>query len=184
MKILIIHDADLRIEVLDVANSLIKDDVELFLSQHGYSLNETTWFTGELVDVPVAFHNYKTDDETGEETHTCRNARLRDFSIHEQVQELKKREQDELKAAISKYGEYVDGGYEVHFEGEQPIVGGYLFDEPCDIVITAVRVNEKGYLRILGEDKECRDVQHSIEPDDIFGGHLDYVTSNIKSLNK
>lgn len=184
MKIMIIHDADLGIEVLEVANSLIKVDVESFLIEHGYSLKEITWFAGECVYIPVEFHRYENDKETGEENHTCRNARLKDFSIHEQEQELKTREQDELKAAIYEHGEHIDGGYEVHFEGEQPIVGGYLFDEPCDIVITAVRVNEKGYLSVLGEDKDCRGVQHYVVPDDIIGGHLDYVTSEIISLNK
>lgn len=184
MKIMVIHDADLGIEVLEVAKSLIKVDVEFFLTEHGYSLKEITWFAGVFDYVPVAFHRYEEDKETSEEIHTCRNARLKDFSIHEQEQELKTREQNELKEAICKFGEPVDGGYEVHFEGEQPIVGGYLFDEPCDIVITAVRVNDKGYLTIHGEDKECRGVQHSIVPNDIYGGHLDYVTSTIISLYK
>lgn len=126
MRIMIVHDADFSIEVLEVAKSLIKVDVEFFLTEHGYSLKEITWFAGEFVYVPLAFHHFEEDKETGEEIHTCRNARLQDFSIHEQEQELKTREQDELKAAICKYGEPVDGGYEVLFEGEQPIVGGYL----------------------------------------------------------
>lgn len=184
MKIMIINDADFGIEVLDVANNLIKGEVETFLVQHGYSLEKITWFTGDFAYIPVFFHHYEEDKENGKEIHICRYARLKDFSVYEQEQELKIREQEELKASICKYGEHIDGGYEVHFEGEQPIIGGYLFDEPCDIVITAVRVNDKGYLSVLGEDKECRGEQHNIVLDDIIGGHLDFVTSKIIALNK
>ena len=97
---------------------------------------------------------------------------------------LQHREQDELKAALRKYGTEVDGGFEVHFEGEQPIVAGYLFDEPRDIVIDAARLDSDGNLSLLGEDKEVRDGQYDIEPSDIFGGQLDYVTSSIGAWMK
>ena len=73
----------------------------------------------------------------------------------------------------------MDGGFEVHFEGEQPIVAGYLFDEPRDIVIDAARLDADGNLLLLGEDKEVRDGQYDIEPSDIFGGQLDYLKSYI-----
>lgn len=95
---------------------------------------------------------------------------------------MKYREQNELKSALRKYGEEVDGGFEVHFEGEHPTVAGYLFDEPCDIVIDAARVDADGSLSLIGEDKQDRGEQLNIEPYDIFGGQLDYVTSNIKIL--
>ena len=78
----------------------------------------------------------------------------------------------------------MDGGFEVHFEGEQPIVAGYLFDEPRDIVIDAARLDSDGNLSLLGEDKEVRDGQYDIEPSDIFGGQLDYVTSSIGAWMK
>ena len=78
----------------------------------------------------------------------------------------------------------MDGGFEVHFEGEQPIVAGYLFDEPRDIVIDAARLDADGNLSLLGEDKEVRDGQYDIEPSDIFGGQLDYVTSSIGAWMK
>ena len=78
----------------------------------------------------------------------------------------------------------MDGGFEVHFDGEQPIVAGYLFDEPRDIVIDAARLDADGNLSLLGEDKEVRDGQYDIEPSDIFGGQLDYVTSSIGAWMK
>ena len=64
--------------------------------------------------------------------------------------------------ALRKYGTAVDGGFEVHFEGEQPIVAGYLFDEPRDIVIDAARLDSDGNLSLLGEDKEVRDGKYDI----------------------
>ncbi len=110
----------------------------------------------------------------------CNHVKDREMSSYGQQH----REQDELKAALRKYGTEVDGGFEVHFEGEQPIVAGYLFDEPRDIVIDAARLDADGNLSLLGEDKEVRDGQYDIEPSDIFGGQLDYVTSSIGAWMK
>ena len=180
MKIIILHDADARIEFLDVADHLIGSDIEEFLTRQGFSVNNITWLAASTDSVPVVYHKFDIDRKTGEANHTKREAELKDLTIHGQLQELKCREQDELKSALRKYGEEVDGGFEVHFEGEQPIVAGYLFDEPCDIVIYAARVDADGNLSLIGEDKQDRGEQYGIEPSDIFGGQLDYVTSNIR----
>ena len=184
MKIIILHDADARIEYLDVADHLIGSDIEEFLSRKGFSVNNITWLAASTDHVPVVYHKFDIDRKTGEATHTQREAQLQDLTIHGQLQELKHREQDELKTALRRYGEEVDGGFEVHFEGEQPIVAGYLFDEPRDIVIDAARLDADGNLSLLGEDKEVRDGQYDIEPSDIFGGQLDYVTSSIGAWMK
>jgi hypothetical protein len=177
MKIIILHDADARIEYLDVADHLLGSDIEEFLTRQGFSVNNITWLVTSADHIPV-------DCKTGEATHTKREAELQDLTIHGQLQALQHREQDELKAALRKYGTEVDGGFEVHFEGEQPIVAGYLFDEPRDIVIDAARLDADGNLSLLGEDKEVRDGQYDIEPSDIFGGQLDYVTSSIGAWMK
>lgn len=184
MKIIILHDADARIEYLDVADHLIGSDIEEFLTRQGFSVNNITWLVTSADHIPVVYHKYDIDRKTGEATHTQREAELQDLTIHGQLQALKHREQDELKAAIRKYGKEVDGGFEVHFEGEQPIVAGYLFDEPRDIVIDAARLDADGNLSLLGEDKEVRDGQYDIEPSDIFGGQLNYVTSSIGAWMK
>ena len=184
MKIIILHDADARIEYLDVADHLIGSDIEEFLTRQGSSVNNITWLVTSADHIPVVYHKYDIDRKTGEATHTQREAELQDLTIHGQLQALKHREQDELKAAIRKYGTEVDGGFEVHFEGEQPIVAGYLFDEPRDIVIDAARLDADGNLSLLGEDKEVRDGQYDIEASDIFGGQLDYVTSSIGAWMK
>ena len=184
MKIIILHDADARIEYLDVADHLIGSDIEEFLTRQGFSVNNITWLVTSADHIPVVYHKYDIDRKTGEATHTKREAELQDLTIHGQLQALQHREQDELKAALRKYGTEVDGGFEVHFEGEQPIVAGYLFDEPRDIVIDAARLDADGNLSLLGEDKEVRDGQYDIEPSDIFGGQLDYVTSSIGAWMK
>ena len=184
MKIIILHDADARIEYLDVADYLIGSDIEEFLTRLGFSVNNITWFATSADHIPVVYHKYDIDRKTGEATHTQREAELKDLTIHGQLQALKHREQDERKAALRKYGTEVDGGFEVHFEGEQPIVAGYLFDEPRDIVIDAARLDADGNLSLLGEDKEVRDGQYDVEASDIFGGQLDYVTSSIGAWMK
>ena len=179
MKIIVMNSADLRIEVLNVADHLQEEEIELFLSEHGYSLNNISWMAAPINYVPVQFHNYDTDKESGEELHTTRSARLKDFSIYDSVQEVKCREQEELAAALRLHGEKVDEGYEWHFEGECPIIAAYDYDEPCDVVILAVRVNKDGKLTIIGDEKNDRGNEHEIEIDEIFAGHLEFVTSEI-----
>lgn len=108
---------------------------------------------------------------------------MKEKSIHEQVKAIKHREQTELITAVRQYGTLVDGGHEIYFEDDYPIVAGYLFDEPTDIVIMAVRVDAKGYLSVIGEDKEYRGETYNIEADELFAGQMDYITSNINAYN-
>lgn len=184
MKIIILHDADARIEYLDVADHLIGSDIEEFLTRQGFSVNNITWLATSADEVPVAYHKFSIDKTTGEAAHKHRTARMKCLTIYGQLQELKRREQTELVSALREYGKNVDGGFEVHFEGEQPIVAGYLFDEPCDIVIDAARVDADGNLLLIGEDKQDRGEQFDIEPNEIFGGQLDYITSSIGAWMK
>lgn len=73
----------------------------------------------------------------------------------------------------------VDDGYERHFEGECPIVAAYDYDEPCDVVILAVRVDKDGNITIIGDEKNDRGNEHEIMADDIFAGHIDFIISEI-----
>lgn len=184
MKIIILYDADARIELLDIADHLVGSDIEEFLTGKGYSVNNITWFAASTDYIPVVYHKFDINRENDEETHNQWEVRMNEFTIHEQLQELKRREQDNLKASLRKYGEEVGGGFEVYFEEEQPIVAGYLFDEPRDIAIDAARVDADGNLSLIGEDKEVRDGQYNIEPSDIFGGQLDYIISSIGAWMK
>ena len=179
MKIIVMDCANVRIEVLNVPDHMLEDDTEQFLVEHGYSLNNISWMAAPIDYVPVQFHDYGTIAGSGEEIHVRRDARLKDFSIYDSVQEVKHREQEELSEALRLHGDKVDDGYEWHFEGECPIVAAYDYDEPCDVVILSVRVDKDGYFTIIGDEKNDRGNEHEIEVDEIFAGHLDYIISEI-----
>ena len=180
MKIIVMNSADLRIEVLNVPDHMLEEDIEVFLAEHDYSLNNISWMAAPIDYVPVQLHDYGICQTNGKELHVVRHARLKDFSIYESVQEIKHREQEELKEALRLHGDKVDDGYEWHFEGECPIVAAYDYDEPCDVVIIAVRVNKDGKLTIIGDEKNDRGNEHEIEIEEIFAGHLEFVTSEIE----
>ena len=179
MKIIVMDSANVRIEVLNVPDHMIEEDIEQFLAEHDYSLNNISWMAAPIDFVPVQFHEYGICHSDGEELHFVRQGKLKDFSIYDSVQEVKHREQEELAAALKLHGEKVDDGYEWHFEGECPIVAAYDYDEPCDVVILSVRVNKDGALTIIGDEKNDRGNEHEIEADDIFAGHMDFITSEI-----
>ena len=179
MKIIVMDSANVRIEVLNVADHMLEDEIELFLSEHGYSLNNISWMAAPIDFVPVQFHEYGICHSDGAELHFVRHGKLKDFSIYDSVQEVKHREQEELAERLRLRGENVDDGYEWHFEGECPIVAAYDYDEPCDVVILFVRVNKEGGLTIIGDEKNDRGNEHEIEADDIFAGHMDFITSEI-----
>ena len=179
MKIIVMDSANVRIEVLNVPDHMIDEDIEQFLAEHDYSLNNISWMAAPIDFVPVQFHEYDTDKENSEEVHATRSGRLKDFSIYDSVQEVKHREQEELAAKLRLRGEKVDDGYEWHFEGECPIVAAYDYDEPCDVVILSVRVDKDGYFTIIGDEKNDRGNEQEIKADDIFAGHIDFIISEI-----
>lgn len=179
MNILIMHDADARIEILNVADNLIGEDVETFLSGHGYSVNNITWMPASDDGIPVTFHHYGSIATTGKKLYTSKGYELKDRSIYDEVEYLKKRERKELKEALRAHGEKVEDGYELHFEDEEPVIAAYLWDEPCDIVVKAVKVDSEGFLTFLGEDKQDRGEIREIPEDDFFAGQLEYVIDKV-----
>ena len=179
MKIIIMDCANARIDFLNVPENMVGEDVELFLVEHDYSLNNISWMAVPADYVPVRFHEFGIDEENGKEVHEQRDARLKNFSIYDSVQEVKYREQKELVSAVRQYGEKIDDGYEWHFEGNCPIVAAYDYDEPCDVVILAVRVSNDGRITIIGDEKNDWGNEHEIDADDIFAGHIDFITSEI-----
>lgn len=179
MKIIVMDSANVRIEFFDVADNMLNDDIEKFLAEHYISLNSVSWMAAPIDYVSVILHDISIDKKTGEEIHSLRPAKLKNFSVYDSVQEVKHREQEELAAALKHHGEKVDDGYEWHFEDECPIVAAYDYDEPCDVVILSVRVNKDGGLTIIGDEKNDRGNEHEIEADDIFAGHMDFITSEI-----
>jgi len=179
MKIIVMDSANVRIEILNVPDHMIDEDIEQFLAEHDYSLNNISWMAAPIDFVPVQFHNYGICQTNGEELRVTHHARLKDFSIYDSVQEIKHREQEELKEALRLHGDKVDDGYEWHFEGECPIVAAYDYDEPCDVVILSVRVDKDGDLIIIGDEKNDRGNTHEIYEEDIVAGHIDFIISEI-----
>ena len=179
MKIIVMDSANVRIEVLNVPDHMIEDDIEQFLAEHDYSLNNISWMAAPIDFVPVQFHEYGICHSDGEELHFVRDGKLKDFSIYDSVQEVKRREQKELAERLRLRGEKVDDGYEWHFEGECPIVAAYDYEEPCDVVILSVRVDKDGYFTIIGDEKNDRGFEHEIDVNEIFAGHIDFIIAEI-----
>ena len=203
MKIIVMDSANARIEVLNVPDHMIEEDIEQFLAEHDYSLNNISWIAAPIDFVPVQFHEYGICHSDGAELHFVRHGKLKDFSIYDSVQEVKHREQEALAEALRLRGDKVDDGYEWHFEGELtnereqsqacldyaerggrrrsqcPIVAAYDYDEPCDVVILSVRVDKDGDLTIIGDEKNDRGNEHEIDVDEIFAGHIDFIISEI-----
>ena len=105
---------------------------------------------------------------------------MRNFvSIYDMVKDVKRREKEELVEALRQYGEDVDNGHEVHFEDECPIIAAYDYEEPCDMVILAVRVDDDDNLTIIADEKNDRGNEHDIDDEDIFAGQMDFITDYI-----
>ena len=100
-------------------------------------------------------------------------------SIQSLLDEIKRRERDELRTALINHGKKVDDGYEYTFGPECPIIAAYSGDDPCDVVILSVRMDKKGILTITGEEKLDRTYSFELDLDNIFAGHLSFVTSEI-----
>ena len=172
MKIIVMDSANVRIEVLNVPDHMLEEDVEALLAEHNYSLNNISWMAAPIDYVPVQFHEYGICHSDGEELHFVREGKLKDFSIYDSVQEVKHREQEELAEKLRLRGEKVDDGYEW-------IVAAYDYDEPCDVVILAVRLDKDGDLTVIGDEKNDRGNEHEIDVDEIFAGHIDFIISEI-----
>ena len=73
MKIIILHDADARIEYLDVADHLLGSDIEEFLTRQGFSVNNITWLVTSADHIPVVSHKYDIDCKTSLSTDNSRH---------------------------------------------------------------------------------------------------------------
>lgn len=182
MKIIVMGIANIQMDMLEVPDSLVNDDnVELFLSEHGYNLDNVSWMAADVDYVPLRFHTYGTNAETHEEMHFQRDARLKDFSIYNSVEEIKKREQNELVERMRLYGTKTEGGYKYEFDEENyPIIASYCWDEPTDAEIHGVVLeNEYNTISLIGREKCTGEELHDIDANEVFAGHLDYVTCEI-----
>ena len=112
MKIIVMDSANVRIEVLNVPDHMIEEDIEQFLAEHDYSLNNISWMAAPIDFVPVQFHEYGICHSDGEELHFVRQGKLKDFSIYDSVQEVKHREQEELAEQLKEVQKLMEQGDE------------------------------------------------------------------------
>lgn len=98
-------------------------------------------------------------------------------TIHQTVQLIKSREKKELKDVLEKYGKATKKGYEFRFEDESPVIAAYSKDEPCDIVVLGVTLEDNNLLLYASEKDGYNPRNYPV--DEVFAGHLDYVTSDI-----
>lgn len=98
-------------------------------------------------------------------------------TIYEAIQQIKLREQKELKDVLEKYGKATKKGYEYRFEDDSPVVAAYSKDEPCDIVVLGVTLEDDN-LSLYASEKDGYNLRN-YPVDEVFAGHLDYVTSDI-----
>jgi hypothetical protein len=105
-----------------------------------------------------------------------------DPTIYEAIQQIKLREQEELKDAVRKYGKSTSTGYEYRFEDDSPVVAAYSKDEPCDIVILSVMLKDD-VLSLYASEKDFYNPRQ-YPADEVFAGYLDYVTSDLLARNR
>ena len=86
-----------------------------------------------------------------------------------------------LIEALKLHGNKIKNGYEYHFN-EQPIIAVSGEETPYDAVINSVNV-EDGVITLIAEDKEYRGDEHEIDVDNVFAGHLEFVTDAIYAEN-
>lgn len=176
MKIVLISENNGKVTFLDVEDKMIGGDVEQWLDSHGYDTDEYFYFTSDEEYVPIDFHKYSIDEETGKVETTTYHERLRCAPLQVRIHDFLAREKAEFIETLKEKGECVDGGYEVHFEADKPIVAAYLHDEPCDVMVNAVRVDKDGHIIILCYDKEGIGDEVELCDEDLFAEHLSEIT--------
>ena len=72
MKIVVLNHTDVRVELLNVVDSLCPDEIEEFLYDRGFDVSNISWLKipSDVHDyVPIKFHEFEVKDN-GEETHS------------------------------------------------------------------------------------------------------------------
>lgn len=59
MKIVMINYEDTSVEILDVQDSMVKEDVDEFLCEHEYDLDNICWMVAQDDKITVRGHEYR-----------------------------------------------------------------------------------------------------------------------------
>jgi len=180
MKIVVLDRFLGKVLYLDVDDAVIEnDDVDGWLRSKCYDPKDYPYFrcSDAQRSIEVEYTRITKNSHGGEHNEVCKEY-LRLGTPYDREKDFKRREAEECIAQLKKYGEEEDGGFERHFVDTKPIVAGYLYDEPCDIVVNAVRCDD-GYVSILGYDKNDPSTEQEIFADDLFAGQLNEITERI-----
>lgn len=188
MKIVMINYEDTSVEILDVQDSMVKEDVEEFLCEHEYDLDNIYWMVAQDDEVTVRGHEYRVGKD-GQEKHTTHEMHVEGVDPWKMEHSIKSMELRELKEAIRKHGVLDDGNRTVrfcpdyiHFDGSEgaPMITGFEpSGTPCDYVISCVTVDKDGLLRIFGGIKDAFMGELDIDIDDLLSGSIHYITEAI-----
>lgn len=178
MKIVVLNSDDCRLEVIDVPDHLV-ENTEEFLQEEFTPLHQYSWMAAPMEDVPVTFREFDID-ETGNKLKSEHVMLLSD-NIDKRIEEIKRHERIALRDAMYQHGKLLKDGSRVYRweEPDAPIIAGYIGDDPCDIVIKSVKVSKHGNISLRGVMKNDPYDEYGIKPEEIFAGHLQFVTSNI-----
>lgn len=103
------------------------------------------------------------------------------------VQDIKRKEQQELKEALKAHGgsySWWDEDKEDFIDEEYPIIAVNIcgcFPGPIDLEVMKVCI-ENNYLTIIGQDREVSEIIE-IDPYDVFTGHISYIIELIPATD-
>lgn len=181
MEIVLLDSLNAKVVFLDVEDAMIGDGgVDEWLDNNGYSTYNYEWFAVPSEYIPIEYHRYAIHKGDGKEVHETCTEMLRFGTPYKRVKDIKERERNECINALVKRGEQCNGGFEKHFNEENmPMVAGYLYDEPCDIVIQSVRADDDGYVELKGYDKNDPYSEQEFSASELFAGQLNEITEMI-----
>lgn len=103
-------------------------------------------------------------------------------TVFQLVREVKFKERKELREAVINNGKMTKDGWEYEFNEENhPVIAAYCGDDPADVVVLFVKVDNKENISIIADEKLDRGYEFDLDLDYVFAGQLDYVTSEIIS---
>lgn len=190
MKIVLINYEDTSVEILDVQDDMVKEDVEEFLCEHEYDLDNIYWMVAQDDKVTVRGHEYRVRKD-GQEKRITHEMHVESVDPWKMEQSIKSMELRELKEAVSKYGKQKEDGTrtvrfceaDISLTGDlsAPVLPGYGADgEPYDMVISCVSVRNDGVLEIFGGPKDMCIGEFKMNIDDLFAGSVHNITDDIR----
>lgn len=78
-NIIVLDHTKVCIDIIKVPNQLLEDDIEIFLVEHNYSLNNISWMEIPDENIPMRLLEYKIDPISKEESYVTHKEDLRNL---------------------------------------------------------------------------------------------------------